>query len=166
MVQRGVMSGSQFDGSTSVQSPSRGSTWCRSNAFDLWGNWSQACPFTVGKHFFNVGITHEVAFAADSFGGLRKIPEDFDGWEKLARKVECNYVRGWIARNGSRMFLWDDFNEMLATKSRHFDYFKDALVRLRRRRYVKPPTELWDLGGQRYLGQLRQLRRVADTPAI
>ncbi|MGO8736269.1 MAG: hypothetical protein ACLQVM_26140 [Terriglobia bacterium] len=135
---------------------------------DLWENWTQACPFTAGKHFFNVGVTHEVAFAADSFGAVRKIPEDFDGWEKLARIVERNYVRGWIARNGSRMFLWDNFNEMLTTKSGHFEYFKDALVRLQRKRYAKPHTELWDIGGQRYIGDLRELRLVVDnaTPAL
>lgn len=47
------------------------------------------------------------------FGSVHKIPRDFDGWESLARNVEKNFVRGWVANDGSKMFLWDDFGEVL-----------------------------------------------------
>lgn len=154
--------GNRFAGSKPAQSPSPGTTWHRSKASDLWEDWNRACPFTAGKHFFNVGVTHEVAFAADSFGGARKIPEDLDTWEELARRIEHNYVRGWVAKDGSRMFLWDDFSDLLTRKSRHFQYFEDALVRLRRRGYARPYTELWDMAGQRYIGELRELHLVVD----
>jgi len=129
---------------------------------DLWEDRRRACPFTAGKHFYNVGITHEVAFAVDGFGEIRKIPEDFDGWEELTRRIEHNYVRGWVAKDGSRMFLWDDFDDVLTRKSEHFEYFEDALVRLRRRGYARPCTELWDMGGQRYIGKLSELCLLVD----
>jgi hypothetical protein len=154
--------GNRIAGNKSVPVPSPETSLQRANSSDLWENWRRACPFTAGKHFFNVGVTHEVAFAADSFGGFRKIPENFDGWEELARKIEPNYVRGWVARDGSRMFLWDNFNEILMRKSGHFEYFKDALLRLQRKRYAMPHTELWDIGGERYIGELGELSLVVD----
>jgi hypothetical protein len=82
-------------------------------ASELWEDWDRAQPFTAGNRFFNLGETHEVAFAADTFGSVHKIPEGFDGWEDLARSVEKNYVRGWVAKDGSLMFLWDDFSKVV-----------------------------------------------------
>jgi hypothetical protein len=140
------------------------STRCSLGAMDLWEDWARALPFTSGKDFIDVGEPHEVAFAADIFGGVRKIPEDFDGWEELARRIESNYVRGWVAKDGNRMFLWDNFYDVLTRKSGHFEYFEAALVRLQRRRYARQRTDLWDMGGQRYIGTLNALRLLVDLP--
>lgn len=164
-VKRQLKGRNQLAGSKPTQWPSPRSTSRTSRALDLWEDWRRACPFTAGEHFFNVGESHEVALAADSFGAVRKIPEDFDGWEQLARGIEDNYVRGWVAKDGSRMFLWDDFNSLLTRKSGHFGYFQDALVRLRSRGYARPWTELWDMGGMRQIGKLSELCLVVDRGA-
>lgn len=136
--------------------------WSTSNALTLWEDWKRARPFTSGKRFFNVGVSHDVAFAADRFGSVGKIPKDFDAWEELARRVEGNYVRGWVAKDGSRMFLWDDFSDVLAGRSEQFDYLADALVKLRRKGFARPRTELWDMGGARHVGKLGDLRLLVD----
>jgi hypothetical protein len=124
------------------------------STYDLWEDWEHALPFTAGENFLNVGLTHEVAFAADHFGGIRRLPRNFHGYEELARRVEHKYVRGWIAKDGERMFLWDDLNEVLASPVGHFVYFEDAILKLGRRGRARPSTELWDRGGERYIGTL------------
>jgi hypothetical protein len=109
-----------------------------------------------------VGTTHDVAFAADSFGGIHKLPKGFEAYEELARKVENKYVRGWVAKNGSRMFLWDDFDDVLTNRTGHFGYLERALVKLRGKGYARPETELWYRGGERYVGRLGELALLAD----
>jgi hypothetical protein len=127
------------------------------DASGLWEDWRRARPFTVGEGFYNIGDTHDLAFAAASFGSVRKIPNDFDGWERLARKVEHNYVRGWVARDGSRMFLWDDLGNLLGSRTSHFERFVTAVGKLHGKGYATGRTELWDRGGERLVGKLGEL---------
>ena len=63
------------------------------NARDLWEDWGRARPFTLGRRYFNLGETHDVALAGAKFGSIDQIPEDFDEWEQVARTVEADY--GW-----------------------------------------------------------------------
>jgi hypothetical protein len=138
----------------------------KSNALELWEDWDRAQPFTAGKHFFNVGETHDAAFAVATFGSVHKIPKDFDGWEDLARKVEKNYVRGWTANDGTQMFLWGDLSEVVLSAD-HFGYFTGALIELRARGYATPRTALWDRGGDHYVGVLGELALLdGKTPQV
>lgn len=120
----------------------------------MWEDWEHALPFTVGENFLDVGLSHDVAFAAHKFGGIRRLPRRFDSYEELARKVEHMYVRGWLAKDGNRMFLWDDFDEMLVSSGDRYTYFEVAVRTLRRRGCARPSTLLWDRGGERYVGTL------------
>jgi len=129
----------------------------------LWEDWENARPFTAGKGFFNLGECHDVAFAADRFGSIAEIPPGFDEWEELAREVECNYVRGWVALDAKCMFLWDDIQELVLRKSRQFEYLIVALRMLEARGHVLESTEIWDLGGQRFVGLLGEMGLLA-TP--
>jgi len=133
----------------------------RSGAMDLWEDWRRASPFTAGEEFFNLGLGHDVAFAADRFGGIRRVPGDFDGYEALARRVEHNYVRGWVAKDGSRMFIWDDLGLVVASTSA-FEHLRHGLTKLRRKCYAAPGTELWDRGGERYMGTLGELKLLVE----
>jgi hypothetical protein len=136
-----------------------------SSARDLWEDWDRARPFTVGNGYFNVGETHDVALAAAEFGSIHRLPEDFDDWEELARTNEAYFVRGWVARDGRRMFLWDDFDELIR-KPRLFEDFIKGLMRLQRMRYTSFRTELWDKGGERYLGLLGGLALLSPGRLI
>jgi hypothetical protein len=126
------------------------------NARDLWENWGRARPFTLGRRYFNLGETHDVALAGAKFGSIDQIPEDFDEWEQVARTDEANYVRGWVARDGRRMFLWDDVDDLIRKPS-HFEFFTHGLIMLQEMKYASLRTELWDRGGERYLGLLGTL---------
>ncbi|MGH9429772.1 MAG: hypothetical protein ACRD2L_26095 [Terriglobia bacterium] len=133
-----------------------------SSARDLWEDWDRARPFTFGCCYFNVGETHDVALAGAKFGSIDQIPEDFDEWEELARTNEAYYVRGWVAKDGRQMFLWDNFDDLIQ-EPRHFEQFTQGLIMLHKMKYASLRTELWDRGGERYLGLLGGLALL--TPA-
>jgi hypothetical protein len=128
----------------------------RGGARRLWEDWDRARPFTFGQHCFNVGDTHDVVMAGVVFGSIENIPEDFDEWEHVARSHELNYLRGWAATDASQMFLWDDLDNVIR-KPVQFEHLRQGLRRLQTMGYASPRTELWDRGGDRYLGSLMGL---------
>lgn len=130
------------------------------NAYDLWENWDKALPFTGGGDgFVNVGDTHEAAFAEHEFKG--KVPEEFDGYEDLASQWgDAVHARGWVAKDRSRMMLWDTLHELLtAKKEDKYKGLKAVLQELKKRKLITPETELYDNGGeaQNYEGTLKEL---------
>jgi hypothetical protein len=130
------------------------------DAYDLWEDWDSAVPFTAHKDgFVNIGDTHEAAFAEHHFKG--KIPVNYSGWEDLATTWgDEEHARGWVAKDGSRMMLWDDLREALQDKTDlKYSGLKVALKALKARGLVKPKTEVFDKGGEsgNYCGTLQEL---------
>lgn len=127
-----------------------------SDAHDLWENWERATPFTAGPDgFVNIGETHDVAFAIHHFGPDR-IPDKFD-WEDHARHVEHAYVRGWAAKDGSQMFLWDDFRGEILVDIRKFEQLLNVILALASCGHAARHTELWEEGGYQFIGTLGHL---------